>query len=146
MRETVDAVAASAAALTSQFSRINRILLLLIRWRSRIQYQYEIADSTIYFRVRSNNENLHRSRDDIMQLFSFTVVGYNGFRAVNCCTIERAGAIMQFEIRTPKRRMVDEEDLLADLWEHSKSLLSKLPFQSPAATEPINRIGPHHER
>jgi len=144
LRETVDEVESSTVVLASQFSRINRVLLILLRRESRIQYEYDVSGHTIFFRIRATDENLHRFRGELMRLFRFNAVGFNGFRQINCCTICAADGVTQFEVRTPVPRATDGKDIILVMWEQSAALLSRLPKRSSAASAPISRITPAH--
>jgi len=140
LRATLVEVESSIADLASQFARINRILLMLLRRESRIQYEYDVSGTTIYFRIRSDDGKLHRAREDFMQLFSFSEVGFDGFRKINCCTISAADGITQFEIKSPSRQTADAKDLISVMWEQSEALFQRLPQRSSAVTAPISRI------
>lgn len=144
LRATVNEVESSFADLASQFARINRLLLMLLRWETRVQYEYDVSGATICFRIRSNDEKIHRAREELMQIFRFSAVGFRGFRTINCCTISAADGITQFEIRAPSPRTAEAKDLLALLWEQSETLLAKLPQRSSAASAPISRIVPSY--
>jgi hypothetical protein len=133
LRDTVYEAEASIVGIAAQFTRINRLLLVLIRRKARLQYEYRRSGTTIYFRVRVDGGRAERSRESLMQIFRFTSVDFHGFRSFNCCAISFEGDIMQVEITAPTLRADGTNDLLSVLWAQSDYLLSKLPEHSSAA-------------
>lgn len=124
--------------ITEQFSRINRLLIILLRKQSRIAYQYDIIDHNVYFRLYVPNGMRSKISSDIMDLFSFNIEDFSRWSCINCCSFIHVGDVVQFRVRLPS---ADNKgpwgEPVSYFSSQSERLLNKLPQRSAAATSPI---------
>ncbi|MCK9622896.1 MAG: GIY-YIG nuclease family protein [Methylobacter sp.] len=133
------AMAQGASRTAEQFSRINRLLIILLRKQARIEYQYDIVDHNVYFRLRMpNGTRSNINSNSIMRYFSFDIEDFSGWCGINSCSVTGLGDIVQFRVCLPS---TDDHSPWSELLSYfscqSELLLKKLPQRSSAATSPI---------
>lgn len=136
------AMAHGVTQLAEQFSRINRLLIILLRRQARIAYQYDISDHNVYFRLNMPNDMQSKiNSDSIMRYFSFNIKDFNGSCGINSCSVTAVDDVLQFRIRLPSANDRGPwMELLSYFWCQSEILLKKLPQRSLAATSPIPQL------
>jgi len=130
----------SATQIILRFFRINRLLIILLRKKNSLAYQWDIVDGHVHFRVRRLMSTEQLQTDKLWCMFTFRLTTLFGESTYSCCssTIYDQSGILQYSVRLPT---ADEKNphgrLFYDLFLQSELLLDKLPKRSPAAIEEI---------
>lgn len=138
LRKKSETMAQHMSVLADQFNNIFRIIILLIRRQNKIQYQYDIENNTVLFRIRLPENKSHIGLDKLARYFSFDVEDFFGLFSANCCSILRKKDIIQYRIQ-----FVAVPDgfpcgaIFTYFTTQLKWLLAKLPPRSIAATVPL---------
>lgn len=129
---------ASTTRVVEKFGYINRLLIILLRKQTRLAYQYDVIDGYVYFRLRLPNSQAKVEHDTVMQMFSFNVDDFNGWRGINCCSVTYADGILQYRVRLLSAGEHGSQDsMLYYFSQQSEFLLARLPNRSSAAKEEI---------
>ncbi|AYL68947.1 MULTISPECIES: GIY-YIG nuclease family protein [Citrobacter] len=115
--------------VTEQFSRINRLLLILLFKQHRLLYQYDIEENTVKFRIADNyaeQSDAHK----IMRMFSFSIKDFRYTGTTNYCSgICRKDTITQYSVRMISADQ-NAHPLVAYLASQTENLLNRLPMRS----------------
>lgn len=136
MKKQSDAIISNIIRVTEQFSRINRLLLILLFKQHRLRYQYDIEKNTVLFRIVDNHNNQHDTLK-IMRMFSFVIEDFSYIGGVNYCLGTCSeGKITQYSVHI----ISDDHDahpLVAYLASQTERLFNKLPSRSSLLTEDL---------
>lgn len=125
--------------LAKKFDRIQRLLLLLLRRQSRYEYEYDILDTKIVFRIRLESRHVKRLCDDVdVTAFSFGIEDLRASSWKNYCSITAHDGIIQYDIMRPSESGCQSYHPLLDyLMTQNEMLLKRLPRRSSAASSSI---------
>jgi hypothetical protein len=117
---------------------LHRLVALLIRWQHKIQYQWDVIDGKIIFRVRGKWRQAMDSQA-LWSAFSYHNSGFRGeYHAINLCEGSGSGEVIQFEINS--QLLADEErrpDVLQSLLKQAVRWVEELPRRSVATVDEI---------
>ncbi|MGX5055529.1 GIY-YIG nuclease family protein [Enterobacter asburiae] len=126
MKKRSDAMISNVVRVTEQFSRINRLLLILLFKQQRLRYQYDIEGNTILFRIADNRTN-QRDIHKIMHMFSFFIEDFRYMGGTNYCSgVFGEGTITQYNVELISADP-DAHPLVAYLASQTERLFNKLP-------------------
>jgi len=126
MKKRSDALISNVVRVTEQFSRINRLLLILLFKQQRLRYQYDIEGNTILFRIADNRTN-QRDIHKIMHMFSFFIEDFRYMGGTNYCSgVFGEGTITQYNVELISADP-DAHPLVAYLASQTERLFNKLP-------------------
>lgn len=136
MKKKSETMISNLARVTEQFSRINRLLLILLFRQHRLRYQYDIEDNIVLFRIADNHFD-QRDTTEIMRMFSFFVEDFSGMGGTNYCTgVCRADTITQYSVQ-----LISDDPhahpLVAYLGSQTERLFNLLPARSSRLTEDL---------
>jgi T5orf172 domain len=132
-------VAPQVIELAKKFDRIQRLLLLLLRRQTRYEYEYDILENKIVFRIRLDKLKIKRLfNHDLMLAFSFGITDLRTSSWRNCCSITARDDIIQYNIMRPSESGSQSYHPLLDYFmTQSEILLKKLPTRSAAVSSSI---------
>lgn len=129
---------ASVTTIAEKFSRLNRLLIILFRKQGRIAYQYDIKDGYVYFRLQLPSLQAQEQYGSVMQVLSYQIEDFNGWRGVNCCTVTYSEGILQYRVQLlSDGESGSQESIICYFFRQSQYLLSRLPSRSAAARNEI---------
>lgn len=136
MKKQSDAMISSLVRVTEQFSRINRLLLILLFKQHRLSYQYDIEDNTVLFRIADNRTD-QRDTLKIMRMFSFSIEDFWCTGGTNYCSGAcRKDTITQYSVQLISGDH-NAHPLVAYLASQTEHLFNKLPSRSSLLTEDL---------
>jgi hypothetical protein len=128
----------TATKVAQQFDEINRWLLVLLRRRHRIAYQYAISEdeSEVTFRIRGP------IAESIWHSFVFIVRDLNNSRPMSCLSGSSSDGFAHFTITVPPQGEAlisgsRDSLLLAYFAKQTLMLLKRLPTRSEAAADDL---------
>jgi hypothetical protein len=125
-------MARDIAHVSTQFDRINRWLLVLLRRQGRIAFQYDIIDGHVYFRLHGS---ARLDDDRLLEILCFRIQDASGRHVLsNDWNGSEADGVVQYKFRLPT---VKDHPVLAHLSSQTEAILNMLPRRSTAATEDI---------
>ena len=131
-----DKMISSLVKVTEQFSRINRLLIILLFKQHRLRYQYDIEDNTVLFRIVDNHTDQHDTFK-IMSMFSFYIKDFSSTGGTNYCSEVRShDTVTQYRVRLISGDH-DANPMVAYLASQSERLFNKLPSRSPLLIEDL---------
>ncbi|MCU6667803.1 GIY-YIG nuclease family protein [Enterobacteriaceae bacterium H4N4] len=136
MKKQSDAMISNLIRVTEQFSRINRLLLILLFKQHRLRYQYDIEENTVLFRIADNRTDQGETLK-IMRMFSFFIEDFRYTGGTNYCSGAcNKGTITQYTVQLISTDH-DAHPLVAYLASQSERLFNKLPSRSSLLTEDL---------
>jgi len=136
MKKQSDEMISNLVGVTEQFSRINRLLLILLFKQHRLRYQYHIEENTVLFRI-ANNRTDQRETLKIMRMLSFFIKDFRYTGGTNYClgTCSK-DTITQYSVQLISGDH-NAHPLVAYLASQTERLFKKLPSRSPLLTEDL---------
>lgn len=136
IKKQSDAMIRNFIEVTEQFSRINRLLLILLLKHDRLIYQYDIEDNTVLFRIADNHTD-QRETFKIMRMFSFSIKDFKCAGGTNYCSgVCSKGTITQYSVQLISGDH-NAHPLVAYLASQTELLFNKLPPRSPLLAEDL---------
>lgn len=132
-------VAPQVIELAKKFDRIQRLLLLLLRRQTRYEYEYDILENQIVFRIRLEKPQIKRLCNAVdVPAFSFGIEDLRASSWKNYCSITARDDIIQYNIMRPSESGSQSHHPLLDYFmTQSEILLKKLPTRSAAVSSSI---------
>lgn len=128
----------SISACADRFRKINKLIAFLMRYQSRIQFQYDIVDDHILFRVRQNQARNHHASLSVASLFSFGVEDFDVRIGMNCCSAVGVGDVVQYRINLIRQDADSfSHPYLVYLCSQAERMLAYLPKRSLATLDEI---------
>ncbi|HEP0316995.1 TPA: GIY-YIG nuclease family protein [Enterobacter bugandensis] len=136
MKKRSDTMINNVVRVTEQFSRINRLLLILLFKQHRLRYQYDIEGNTILFRIADNRTD-QRDAHKIMRMFSFFIEDFRYLGGTNYCSgVFGEGTVTQYNVELISGDH-DAHPLVAYLASQTERLFNKLPSRSALLMEDL---------
>lgn len=136
MKKQSDVMISNFIRVTEQFSRINRLLLILLHKHDRLNYQYDIKDNTVLFRIADNRTDQHDTFK-IIRMFSFFIKDFRCMGGTNYCSgVCSKDTITQYSVQLISSDH-DAHPLVAYLASQTELLFNKLPSRSPLLAEDL---------
>ncbi|WP_038913939.1 GIY-YIG nuclease family protein [Dickeya zeae] len=140
MKKQSDAMMDNLVRVTEQFSRINRLLLILLFKQHRLRYQYDIEKNTVIFRIAVNHSD-QCDTSKVMSMFSFFIKDFRYMGGSNYCLEACSdGTITQYNVQLISGDH-DAHPLVAYLASQTERLFNKLPSRSSLLTEDLPILG-----
>ncbi|KDB09908.1 helicase containing protein [Burkholderia sp. lig30] len=120
--------------------KIHRLIIFLIRHQARIQFQYDIVDDYVFFRVRNTRKTDRSKSLSPTSLFSFDIDDFDMRAGINLCSAVGSGNIVQYKIQLIHKSNRDRDSAIPHLSYMSSQverLLDNLPKKSESALEDI---------
>mgnify|MGYP004707864913 CR=1 FL=1 len=141
IKKQSDEMICSLVKVTEQFSKINRLLLILKFRQNRLRYQYDIRNNTILFRIVDNSKIQH-DKVKIMRMFSFTIDDFSYMGGTNYCSgVCSENSIVQYSVQLISGDH-SAHPLVAYLASQTERLFNKLPSRSLLLTEDLPVLEP----
>jgi hypothetical protein len=139
LRRSSKSLFTSLEACTTQFKKIHRLIAFLLQYQSRIQYQYDIIDDYIYFRVKGGQPSTRDLASPILDLFCLRISDSRGSLGINfCSSVSGQGTIVQYKIsKFTSQESISENLFLRYMGDEIEKVFSKLPAKSSALTSEL---------
>lgn len=129
-----------------KFKRIHHLIAFLIRYQSRIPFQYDIGEDRLFFRVwntKSKKSKILCKTKSLRSMFDFNIEGFccDGKywqQSVGCFRHIRTDDFIEYEIQLLP---VEENPILYNMGMQALKALQKLPTKSEALVGEIQRTG-----
>lgn len=136
MKKQSDAMISNLVGVTEQFSRINRLLLILLFKQHRLRYQYDIEENTVLFRIADKRAD-QRDTLKIIRMFRFFIEDFRYTGVTNYCS----GACSKDTITQYSVQLISGDHnahpLVTYLASQTERLFNKLPSRSSLLTEDL---------
>lgn len=126
--------------LHNNLNKISRVVAILIKYRYRLQYQYDITGPYLIFRIRKENLKHSTIINSIFELFYLSIKDYKGgFQYINrMAELIQKESIIQFTIDITIHK--ENSEIEVYFINQINLMLNTIPQRSPALFEDISII------
>lgn len=139
LKRTTQLITDALYAMLNNFERMNKILFILLRRQSRMEYQIDKIDDIYFFRIHSENTDLlHKYHELGLSILKYKIVLFNDTVSYNYCPVSSIkNNILQFEIQFPPVSLNPSYQILNLIFVQTMTIFYKLPKKSAAVKSDI---------